>query len=357
MILNKGALRKDADRKTLLKVAFLSYGYGIEELGLGKYSWYLAHELRKLGVHVDVFTTKLHLKSLGPPLFYLRNMSLKLKNYDIIHSNEGAGIFLYHPCMVETYHHDYKQTSQVNNLIFYMLETLQCHKAKHIIVPSSMTKQSLLHDGFKEDKIAVIHHGVDHELFRPDEPLRRFIRERYGLKKPFVAISVGRLVRHKRHRDVIEALSKIPDTTLILVGEGNEEKRIAGLAEEKNVRLLHFKNISDEFLASLYNMADVYVHASILEGFGLTVLEAMASALPIVCYDVADFKDIVCGAGVLLKPKDVGGMVHAIEFLKERRDKRKAFSKAALHKSMAFNWKKTAEEHLKVYCNVLTKLD
>lgn len=338
-----------------LRVAFLPYAYGVELLGIGKYSWYTANELRKLGIHVDVFTTNLRFKTFGLPLFYMKNAFLDVKKYDLIHSDVGAGLFLYHPCMVETYHHDYRQPSDVNSLIFHRLETLQCRKVKHIIVPSFGTKKSLLHHGFKEDKITVIHHGVDHELFRPDEALRRIMREKYGLMKSFVAITVGRLVRHKRHTDIIKAISKIPDTTLILVGEGKQEKRIAGLAKEKKVRLLHFKNISDEFLASLYNMADVYVHASVLEGFGLTVLEAMACALPVVCCDVADFKDIVCGAGVLLKPKDVESMVHSIEFLKERKDDRKAFSQAALKKSKAFTWKKTADEHLKVYKEVLSR--
>jgi len=339
-----------------LRVAFLPYSYGVELTGLGKYCWYLARELRKLGTHVDVFTTNLHIKTFGLPLFYMKNAFLDFKKYDLVHSDVGASLFLYHPCMVETYHHDYRQPSDVNSLIFHRLEDLQCRKAKHIIVPSFGTKKSLLHHGFKEDKISVIHHGVDHELFRSDEALRSTMREKYGLMKPFVAITVGRLVRHKRHIDIIEALSKIPETTLILVGAGEEEKRIVGFAKKKKVRLLHFKNISEEFLASLYNSADVYVHASSLEGFGLTVLEAMACALPVVCYDVADFKDIICEAGVILKPKDLDGMVHAIEFLKEKKDKRKAFSQAALQKSKEFTWKKTAKEHLRVYRNVLTKL-
>ena len=335
-----------------MRIAFLSYGFGKEELGLGRYGWHLVDELRKLEVYVDVFTTQFHVKSLGPPVFYLKNAFLKQKKYDLVHSSEGAGVFLHHPCMIETYHHNYKQTHDVNSLVFYVLETLQCRKVKHIIVPSFTTKESLVNHGFKEDKITVIYHGVDHEIFRSYEAFRSFVREKYGLKDLFVVISVGRLVGHKRHTDIIEALSKIPETALILVGAGPEEERIVALAKEKKVRLLHFKNISDEFLASLYNAADVYVHASVLEGFGLTVLEAMACGLPIICYDAGDFKNIVLGVGVVLKPRDVEAMVHAIEFLKEKNGEQKALSQAALKKSKAFTWKKTAEEHLRVYRKV-----
>lgn len=338
-----------------MRVAFLPYAYGVELLGLGKYCWYLVNELRKLGIQVDVFTTNFHFKTLGLPLFYMKNASLNVKKYDIVHSDVGAGLLLYHPCMVETYHHDYRQPSDVNSLIFYGLEALQCHKVKHIIVPSFMTKNSLLNHGFKEDKITVIHHGVDHKLFRPDGALRRFLREKCGLKGFFVVISVGRLVRHKRHTDIVEALSKIPETALILVGGGPEEKRIVALAKEKKVKLLHFKNISDEFLTSLYNAADVYVHASVLEGFGLTVLEAMACALPVICYDAGDFKNVVPGAGIVLEQGDVEAMVHAIEFLKQRNDERKTLSHVALQKSKTFTWKKTAKEHLNVYLNAINE--
>jgi hypothetical protein len=67
-----------------LKVAFLSYAFGKEAFGTGKYGWYLTNELRNLGVSVDVFTTNVHFKSLDPPLFYVRNLSLKLKNYSLV---------------------------------------------------------------------------------------------------------------------------------------------------------------------------------------------------------------------------------------------------------------------------------
>jgi glycosyltransferase involved in cell wall biosynthesis len=335
-----------------LRVAILAYAYGLELHGIGKYSWHLAHELSKLGVHVDVFTTNLHLKTIGVPLFYVKNAFLNLKKYDIVHSDGAGGIFLYHPRMIETYHHDYRQPSDVNSLVLYGIEALQCRRIKHIIVPSFATKNSLLNHGFKEEKITVIHHGIDHETFKHCEASGRIIRKKYGLKRLFTVISVGRLVKHKRHIDIIEALSKIPETAFILVGAGPEEERIVAMAKEKNVKLWHFKNISEELLAGLYNAADVYVHASVLEGFGLTVIEAMACALPVICYNAGDFKNIVRGAGIVLKPRDVEAMVHAIEFLKEKNGEQKALSQAALKKSKVFTWKKTAEEHLKVYRKV-----
>lgn len=338
-----------------MRVAFLSYGYGRQELGLGKYSWHVVDELRKLGVVVDAFTLSRHPKYLGPVLFYMKNFLRNFRGYHIVHSSEGSGLLVNHPRMVETYHHDYTQTRSFSTSIFNSLEAFQCGKVRRIIVPSWKTMNALLRFGYERDNISVIYHGVDHETFRQDEVLRKIMHQKYGLAKCFVAISVGRLIKHKRHRDIVEALSKIPDAALILVGKGEEEGRIIGLAKKKGVKLLHFKDVSDEFLAGLYNAADVYVHASVLEGFGLTVVEAMACGLPIVCYDVADFKNIVGGAGFLLKQWDVEGIFQAIESLKENNDERVALGRNALRKSKAFTWKKAAEEHLKVYKKVLSR--
>jgi glycosyltransferase involved in cell wall biosynthesis len=337
-----------------MKIAYLTYGIGSKAMGLGKYSWYLVEGLRKLGVDVDVYSTSFHRKGVGAPVFFFKNAFLNLKKYDLVHSSEGSGLFVSHSYMVETYHHYYKQTFNVNSLIFSYLENIQCRKAKRIIVPSFKTKEDLVREGFSEDKIDVIHHGVDSDLFKPDQALRNFIRNKYGLVNSFVVISVGRLVYHKRHVDIIEALSRVPDSVFVLVGAGEEEEQIKVKALEFGVRLLHFKGVSDEFLVGLYNSADVYAHASILEGFGLTILEAMACSLPVVCYDVADLRRVVSGAGHLLQPGDTGGMTSALLSIKDDASNRHVLSEMALNQSRAFTWEKTAVEHLNVYRKILT---
>jgi glycosyltransferase involved in cell wall biosynthesis len=337
-----------------MRIAYLTYGIGRKSLGLGKYSWYLVSGLRKLGVNVDVYTTNFHRKGIGAPAFYFRNAFLNLKNYDLVHSSEGSGLLVYHERMVETYHHYYKQTFNINSLIFSYLENIQCSKAKRIIVPSFKTKQDLMSEGFSADKIDVIHHGVDSELFRSDHVLRSFFRNKYGLVGSFVVISVGRLVYHKRHVDIIDALSKVPNSVFILVGAGEEEARIKLKAMKSGVKLLHFKDVPDEFLAGLYNSSDVYVHASILEGFGLTILEAMSCSLPIVCYDVADLRSVVSGAGYVLEPRDIVGMTNALLLIENGAKTREALSQMALNQSRAFTWEKTAVEHLNVYRRILS---
>lgn len=337
-----------------MKVAFLSYGFGREVSGSGKYGFYLVNELRKLGVSVDVFGAKFIFKTFGAPIFYLKNAFLKLKDYDVVHSNEGSGVFLNHPCMVDTWHHDYKQSYDVNSLTFYNLEMLQCRKARRIIVPSYATKNALLHHGFREDKISVIYHGVDHSVFRKKNS-NALLRKKYDLFNYFVAINVGKLIKRKRQIDIINALAGIPDTVLILVGKGEEESNIKKLAKEKQVKIIHFKHVSESFLIDLYNAADVYVHTSILEGFGLTILEAMACGLPIIAYNAADFTRIFHEAGVFLKPEDVHGVRAALLYLKENLAEREKLSQIAQEKSAKYTWEKASKEHLDVYLRAINE--
>ena len=138
-----------------VKVAFLTYGYGKDNLGMGRSSWYLVNELIKIGVDIDVYAARSHRKFFGPPVFYLKNALKNFNKYEIVHSNEGAGLLVRHPRMVETYHHNYKEMTGLNNRVFTKLERFHCKRVERIIVPSINTKLALLGHGFSAKKITV----------------------------------------------------------------------------------------------------------------------------------------------------------------------------------------------------------
>ncbi|MEJ2347977.1 MAG: glycosyltransferase family 4 protein [Patescibacteria group bacterium] len=335
-----------------LRVAFLTFGFGKDNLGLGRSSWHLVNELRKLGVNVDVFTTQHHMKTFGAPLFYLKNAFLSLGKYDIVHSNEGAGLLVTHPHMIETYHHDYKQTSDINSLLFHNLENFQCRKAKHIIVPSFKTKESVLRYGFPEHKISVIYHGVDEAFIKYVPRRRSFLRRKYGVSDSFVVINVGQMIPRKNQLELVKLLSGMSNVVLIIVGDGPEKTRVKMLAEEMSVRLLHFECITDAQLIDLYNISDVYVHTSFLEGFGLTITEALACGLPVIAYNVADFKNLINNSGFVLPKGDTIGMKKTIQNIKDNSELRESLSESVNRASKKFTWTKAAHEHLKLYLKV-----
>lgn len=319
---------------------------------MGRYCYYLAQELRKMKVDMDVFTTQLHIKNLGEPLFFLRNSLLNLRKYDIVHSSRDAAVFVQHPLIVETYHHDAR--AQLKYSAFYALENHQCKRARHIIVPSHNSKNVLLRFGHPASKISVIYHGVDHNRFKPNMKLRKAMRKKYGIEQYFTVISVGRLVGYKRHVDIIEALNRMPDSVFILVGEGEEERKIWELASRKKVKLLHFTGITDKQLLGLYNASDVYVHTSIVEGFGLSVLEAMACGLPVIAYNTADFEHVVKDGGYLFRNGDITSIKRALGFLRENESETKRLGRKAAERSNMFSWEKSARAHYKTYKKILS---
>lgn len=349
-----------------MKVAFISYEYGHgriygEDLpylyGIGRYSSNLVERLRRLGVEVDVFTVNKYVKNIGIMLFKIQNILKNFHEYDIVHSNEAGAAFVRHRNKIETFHHDY-MSQGLRYRLYSLVGRIAIRGAKHIIVPSYTSKQAITNfDGaIPDDKVSVIHHGVDKQIFKnskDDKELATLFRDQHGLAGSFVIITVGRLEPHKRQRDIIKALAGLEGFALIMVGQGRERSSLISLARQESVKLLHFDFVSDEKLAVLYNSADAYVHASMLEGFGLTVLEAMSCSLPVVAYNVADFEYLVGDAGILLKKGDLAGIKQALTFLRENERERIELGRKAERRSNLFSWEKAAQAHLRLYNNVL----
>lgn len=144
-------------------------------------------------------------------------------------------------------------------------------------------------------------------------------RTEFGLPADaFVMVTVGRLVARKNNKLLIKALSKCPrkDAHLAIVGGGPEAKQLAQLASslglEERVHLLGA--LPDEQKYRLLSVADIFVSASQHEGFGLVFLEAMACALPVVCFDRGGQMDFLRNGktGRIVALNDLEGLTAAM---------------------------------------------
>lgn len=153
------------------------------------------------------------------------------------------------------------------------------------LVPSQESADLLQQSGF--ERVHVLPHGVDCDLFHPR---RRSIalRQHWGVEDGgLVMLYVGRIAAEKNIPLLIksyqQARQKMPDLTLVMVGDGPMRAEL----EEAHPDV-HFAGIqTGELLARYYASADLFVFASVTETFGLVTLEAMASGLPVVAYDMA----------------------------------------------------------------------
>lgn len=191
--------------------------------------------------------------------------------------------------------------------------------AKHaagLVAVCQALKDKLVSLGAQEETIRVLRNGVDLDLFQPVD--RKQARAELGLTTRTL-VSIGHLVPRKGHDLVIRAAQAMPDTTVLLVGEGPEYNSLLDLTKtlrmQERVRFLG--HVPQHELPAIYSAADALVLASSREGWANVLLEAMACGTPVVASNVWGTGEIVAcrAAGVLMEERSVNGIVAGVKRL------------------------------------------
>ncbi|OGZ07611.1 MAG: hypothetical protein A3D65_03700 [Candidatus Lloydbacteria bacterium RIFCSPHIGHO2_02_FULL_50_13] len=181
------------------------------------------------------------------------------------------------------------------NRLRFLLALFLLKQAEGIRVVSERVKKRVLELGISERKVVKIPIFVDTAHFisaKPAFDLRRTYPE-YAK----IVLSIGRLEPEKNHRGLIRAFVTVhkehPDALLLIIGSGGERERLLRLARtlgiEECVKILPWARD----VATYYKTCDVYVQPSLYEGWGLAVIEAMASGAPVVTTDVGCAGEVV----------------------------------------------------------------
>lgn len=168
-------------------------------------------------------------------------------------------------------------------------------------------------------KIVYIPNGIDTSRFQPSPSVRQAVREQLGCTADaFVWLTVGRLEPVKNHLELLHAFREVaavhPHARLLIAGQGSlqaaTEQRITELGLAERVRLLGVRRD----IPDLLNAADAFVLPSLWEGMPLTLLEASATALPIVATDVGGNAEVVLEGetGYLVPVKDTEALAQAM---------------------------------------------
>ena len=168
-------------------------------------------------------------------------------------------------------------------------------------------KRVKIKEGMKKDKIIVIPNGLDttkltiSQITRTD--YEEEIRKKYGINQnAFVFGNVGRISREKGHDILLDAYKKFlgtdmyhsKDFVLLIAGGGESEDEIRELAKTKGIedKVIFTGEFPPEDLVKYYSSFDFFVFPTLAEGFGLVLIEAMYSELPVICSDLEVLKEV-----------------------------------------------------------------
>lgn len=238
--------------------------------------------------------------------------------------------------------------------------------ADALITDSEFTRQELADfAGWPLQKIHAIPLAAGPE-FRPrTEDEVRPILERHGLTYQGYSLFVGTIEPRKNIICLLDAYELLPKAIrqkwpLILTGyRGWKSDDIHARIKdaERQGWAKYFGFLPAEELPMLYCGARMFVFPSLYEGFGLPVLEAMQSGVPVVCSDRASLPEVAGGAALLKHPDDLEGLAEAFLLVLDGKEEREYLISAAIQQAKRFNWEHCALETVGVFQNVLCKWD
>jgi len=245
-------------------------------------------------------------------------------------------------------------------LNFLMQRSLR--RADRIAVDSEFTRDVLVaRFAFTGEKICVIQGGLPRRR-TPTHTESESTLARYGILKPYL-LTVGLFPPHKNIENLIHAFARLKygagiPHQLVLVGEPGANRvslhaAVAQVAVKDFVVFTGF--VSDVEVAAFYSAADLFVMPSLMEGFGFPVLEAMASGVPVVCANAGSLPEVAGDAAVLFDPTDVQDMVRAIREVLQTPSLRLRLVERGMKRVEQFSFRRTAEETLKLYREVLSE--
>jgi glycosyltransferase involved in cell wall biosynthesis len=200
------------------------------------------------------------------------------------------------------------------------------------------------------NRITVVTNGIDIERFQNASAAKL---SQISTKKRIIMM-VARLEIPKDHFTLIRAVDMLPNTQLFLIGDGKLRLELETLITELglNSRVFLLGKRSD--IPHLLKCADIYVHSSEWEGFGIAVLEAMAAGLPIVATDVPGLADLVGQSGILFPVKDFKSLAKSLSQILNDEMLMSKYSALSKAKAQEFSLQKTMMDYLKLYEEILS---
>jgi asparagine synthase (glutamine-hydrolysing) len=229
--------------------------------------------------------------------------------------------------------------------------TLPQWRCACITAVSEETKKNLVrYAGISPKKIRVIHDGIDDQFRVLDlglEEKKRFLQNEQGKK---TVMHIGVKQANKNMTRLIEALVGM-DVKLIKVGKmENSDKE---LLEKHKIDFLHLESVDGEFLVKVYNSVDCLAVPSLIEGFGMPVVEAQRCGCPVVTSNVSSLPEVAGSGAVLVDPYSVESIRNGIRRVLEDEALRKDLIREGFENARRFDWSVIAKQYYELYQEIM----
>ncbi len=367
-----------------MKIGIDARFYGIKNKGLGRYTQKLIEELEKIDFENQyfIFLKKSNYDDYQPknknfkkvlanyPWYSLQEQiffPIKIKKYklDLMHYPH-FNVPIFNPTkFVVTVHdlipfHFPSRAATLLNPLFYKIK--QCgykivlksalKKSKKVITVSNFTKNDILKNFqfVPSEKIIVVYEGANFYQDKQEASQNDYYNY-YGQ----YLLYIGNAYPHKNLKILIDAFNllkqEVQSLNLVIIGTNDYFFQKIKKENNQNKNIIFIDDVDDKDLLNIIKNALILISPSFYEGFGLTNVEAMLLGTPVIASDIEIFQEILKdAAAAFFNPSDSLDLFKKIKkFLNLSEDNKKVIIERGIALAQKYQWKKMAEETLKIY--------
>lgn len=254
-----------------------------------------------------------------------------------------------------------------DNAVFdeYISRLIKLKSFDNIIAVSHSTKEDILkYLEIAQSAVTVVHEGVNDKFFlKPSVDDLEEVSLRYGLPENYIFTLSGPNFRKNNHKLIVAVAILInnykKDIHLVIGSEFDQQSRemLKAYAREHGVgeRLMFAGAIPDGDMPIIYRLSKVFVFASLYEGFGLPLVEAMAAGSPIAASGNSSIPEVTGDAAILFDPNDPSDIAKKTAMILEDEQLASRLSKNGTLRARSFNWRDAAIQTIKLFESLVKK--
>lgn len=272
---------------------------------------------------------------------------------DGIHKTGVPSVVTIHDLIFMRFPHYYKS---IDRKIYYQKVKYACTSADKIIAISQQTKDDIIqYLNINPDKIKIIHQSISPKYF--EKLNTENILSKHDLPEKYI-LAVGTIERRKNQLSILKALHSAQlKITIVFVGKPTlySAELVKFITENKMEGQVKFlNNISRKDLIRLYQSAMLSIYISVFEGFGLPVIESMASGCPVITSNISCLAETAGDAAVLCDPENTDEIGEKIKQLLENDLLRNEIIQKGKERAKQFHPEKYSQNLISLYSEILS---